>query len=294
MQPLTLKTNLAEHPISAPLISGQLRSPLVAFDFCGPPVANAGFKPMVRDGRFDCGELAIGTFLQAREYGKPLVLLPITVMARFQHGHIECNTASGRTTPNAIEGGRVGIRSYTQTTGIWVRGILQHEYGVDLEKVQWVCTDDAHLAEYSDPPWVARVRRRSDEIERMLLDGELDAAIVNGQLSKHPGIQPLIADPKRAARDWHAKHGVVPINHMMVVREELVRARPDVVREIWRLFQESKATLATGPDGIDMLPLGIEACRPALALMIEYALEQRIISTRPSLDDMFGEFAALQ
>ena len=116
------------------LKAARVTSDLVTFDFCGPKVANQGFKPMVREGTFDAGELAIGTFLQAKVYGKPLVLLPAVVMGRSQHHTIVYNHAKGELGPKDLEGRRVGVRSYTQTTGIWVRGILQHEYGVDLEQ----------------------------------------------------------------------------------------------------------------------------------------------------------------
>ena len=149
--PVTLKTNLADSALSAALKSGRISSSIVRFDFCGPPVASNGFKAMVREGAFDAGELAIVTFLQAKTYGKPLTLLPATVVGRFQHNTMSYMDRGKPLTPKDLEGRRVAVRAYTQTTGAWARGILQHEYGVDLSRITWVTTDDPHLAEFTDP-----------------------------------------------------------------------------------------------------------------------------------------------
>jgi len=144
--PVTLRANLADYAVTKALKAGAIASDLVSFDFCGPKVAFQGFKPMVRERAYDASELAIATFLQAKVYGKPVTLLPAVVMGRFQHNHALRCVARGPLAPADIAGRRIGIRSYTQTTGIWVRGILQHEYGVDLDSVTWVCNDDGHLA----------------------------------------------------------------------------------------------------------------------------------------------------
>src|SRR5688572_13129787 len=140
--PVTLSTNLADYPVTRALKAGAVKSDLVTFDFCGPKVANEGFKPMVREGKFDAGELAIVTFLQAKVYGKPLVLLPAVVMGRGQHHTIHYNVARGPLSPKDIEGKRFGTRSYSVTTGVWVRGILHDEYGVDPNRVTWCVTGD--------------------------------------------------------------------------------------------------------------------------------------------------------
>src|SRR5688572_15248818 len=175
-----LRTNLADYPVARALKDGKIGSDLVEFDFCGPKVANQGFKPMIREGAYDAGELAIGSFLQAKVYNKPLVLLPAVVMARFQHHTILYNAAKGELEPKDLEGRRIAVRSYTQTTGTWVRGILKHEHGVDLNRLTWVCTDDAHLAEYSDPAIVERPGPDAKPLDQMLIDGDVDAAIPAG------------------------------------------------------------------------------------------------------------------
>jgi 4,5-dihydroxyphthalate decarboxylase len=245
--PVTLRTNLADYAMTKALKSGAVTSDIVRFDFCGPKVANQGFKPMVRERAFDAGELAIGTFLQAKVYGKPVTLLPAVVMGRFQHQTALRSTQRPPLGPGDVQGKRVGIRSYTQTTGIWVRGILQHEYGVDLNKVTWVCNDDGHLAEYQDPPHVERTPADAKKVDQMLLDGELDAAILGAEIPNEPRVAHLIPNPKEAALAWYRKYNTVPVNHLFCVDKDLADARPDVVAEIFRMLKETKAAMPPRP-----------------------------------------------
>ena len=287
--PVTLKTNLADYPVTRALKSGQIKSDLVNFDFAGPKVAHEGFKPMVREGKFDAGELAIVTYLQAKAYGKPLVMLPAVVMGRFQHQCILYNTSRGELRPKDIEGRRVGIRSYTQTTGMWVRGILQHEYDVDLGRVTWVCPDDGHLAEYRDPPNVERINSEGKKIDQMVIDGTIDAAIVGNEMSNEPNVQPLIHDPQAAALAWCRKYGTVPINHVFVVHASLPPRRPDVAREIFRMLAESKKAVPPPAGGLDFHPFGVEALRKPLELAIEYSVEQKMIERRFGVDELFDD-----
>jgi 4,5-dihydroxyphthalate decarboxylase len=158
----TLRVNLAEYAVTKALRDGRVKSDLVNLDFCGPNPAHNGFKAMVRENAFDAGELAIVTFLQAKAYGKPYVLLPTPISGRFQHHCAGFNSDFGHLDPKDIEGKKVGVRTYTQTTALWIRGILRHEYGVDLDKVTWMTLNDGHLAEYTIRPTASacpRVRR---------------------------------------------------------------------------------------------------------------------------------------
>jgi 4,5-dihydroxyphthalate decarboxylase len=290
-----LRTNLADSPATRALKEGKVGSDLVELDFCGPTPANRGFKPMVREGAFDAGELAIGTFLQAKVYNKPLVLLPAVVMARFQHHTIVYNAAKGALSPKDLEGRRVAVRSYTQTTGIWVRGILAHEYGVDLSRLGWVCTDDAHLAEYRDPANVERTGSGygpgAKPLDQMLIDGDVDAAIPASDLTKdHPHIRHLLPNPNEQAKAWVQKYGTVPVNHYFVVAKALVETRPDVVAEIYRLLQESKRLAPPSAGGIDFFPYGLEANRKPLELMVQYSVEQQIIPRAFAVEELFEGF----
>jgi 4,5-dihydroxyphthalate decarboxylase len=283
-----LRTNLADYPVVRALKAGEVRSDLVEFDFCGPKPANRGFKPMINEGAFDAGELAIGSFLQAKAYGRPLVMLPAVVMARFQHTFIVYNADRGTLAPKDLEGRRIAVRSYTQTTGIWVRGILKHEHGVDLSRLRWVCTDDAHVKEYRDPPIVERPGASAKTLDQMLLDGDVDALIPATDLTRdHPNIRHLLPNPDAQAKAWVKKYGTVPVNHYFVVSKPLADARPDVVREIYRLLQESKALAPPPADGFDFFPYGVEANRKPLALMVQYSVEQEIIPRAFTVEELF-------
>jgi 4,5-dihydroxyphthalate decarboxylase len=286
--PVKLEANVGDHPVTRALKAGEIRSDLITFDFCGPKVANQGFKPMVREGKFDTGELAIVTFLMAKLYGKPLIILPATVLGRFQQHTIVYNAEHGPLKPGDLNGKRVGLRSYSVTTATWVRGILQHEYGVDPARVTWVCSDDAHLAEYRDPPNVERTPPGAKPFDQMLLAGEIDAAVIP-DTPKDPRIQPLIPDPHAAARAWYAKHGIIPINHLIAVQKPLADARPDIVREVYRLFSESKKAAPPAADGIDFFPFGIEANRKPVETIVQFCVEQKIIPRPYSVDEIFGE-----
>ncbi|HWE17741.1 MAG TPA: phosphate ABC transporter substrate-binding protein [Hyphomicrobiaceae bacterium] len=288
-----LKTNLADNPVVRALKAGEVRSDLVEFDFCGPKPANKGFKPMIREGAYDAGELAIGSFLQAKVYGKPLVLLPAVVMARFQHHTIVYNASKGELGPKDLEGRRIAVRAYSQTTGIWVRGILKHEHGVDLSRLGWVCTDDAHLAEYRDPANVERPGPGAKPLDRMLIDGDVDAAIPAADLTKdHPHIRHLFPNPNVEGKAWALKYGTVPANHYFVVSKALADARPDVVREIYRLLLESKQLTPPTTDGIDFFPMGVEANRKALELVVQYSVEQEIIPRPFTVGELFKGVAS--
>jgi 4,5-dihydroxyphthalate decarboxylase len=283
-----LRTNLADYPVTKALKQGKTSSSVVALDFCGPPTAHDGFKGMVRDDAFDAGELAIITFLQAKAYGKPYVLLPAPISGRFQHHCIGYNAEHGELSPKDIEGRRVGVRSYAQTTGLWVRGVLAHEYGVDLDRVIWVTFDDAHLAEYTDPANTERALKGAKKLAQMMFDGDVAAAILGADMPKDPRVRTLIPEPHKAAQAWYKRTGVIPINHMFAVHERVSRERPDVVQEIFRMLVESRK--AAPPEALEVIPpFGVEANRNAIQLAIDWALEQRIIPHRLEVDDLFDD-----
>jgi 4,5-dihydroxyphthalate decarboxylase len=284
---LKLFTLLGDYPNTAALKQGELRSDLVDFDFADIKVANTGFKPLVREAKFDLSELAIVTYLQAKAYGKPYVLIPAVVLARGQHHTIAYNPERGELKPQDLAGKRVGVRAYTVTTGVWVRGILKEQYGVDLAKVKWVTFEDPHLAEYTDPPEIDRAPA-GKAIAQMLLDGELDAAIV-GDKMPDPRLRQLVPNSEAAATAWAAKHGQ-PINHLMVIRSELSRTRPDVVRDVFRLLKESRdAAIRAGNKNAALLDFGVEPNRRALETIIDLSVDQKLIPRRFSVDELFDE-----
>jgi 4,5-dihydroxyphthalate decarboxylase len=282
-----LLTLLGNYPNTLALKRGDVKSDLVDFDFADVKVSNTAFKPLVREAKFDVAELAIVTFLQAKTYGKPYVLIPATVLGRGQHHTIAYSPERGELKPSDLAGKRVGVRAYTQTTGAWVRGFLADDYGVDTAEVRWVTFEDPHLAEYKDPDFVTRAGEGKTLVQ-MLLDGELDAAIV-GDALPDPRLKPLIPDADAVARRWAQTHGGVPINHMMVVRGAIAKSRPDIVQEIYRLLQESRRAAPPPAGGLlDPWRFGVEENRRSLEIVIDYSFRQKLIARKFSVDELFG------
>jgi len=285
---LKLNTMLGDYPITKALKAGAVRSDLVDLDFVEVKVANNLFKQVVRDARYDVAELAIVTYLQAKACGKPYVLVPAVLVSRGQHHTIAYNPDRGPLRPSELNGKRVGVRAYTVTTGTWVRGILAGDYGVDINKVEWITFEDPHVAEYRDPAVVKRAPE-GKELTQMLLDGEVAAGIVGDKLPD-PRLKHLIPDAEAAAQKWAERHHGVPINHMLVVRQELSRLRPDAVKDIFRQLHASKRAAGL-PDGgaLDPYRFGVEACRPILEIIIEFCHRQQLIPRRMSVDELFDD-----
>ena len=279
---MRLRTLLATYPHTAPLKKGEVTSDRVAFDFIDVAPVWSGFKAMVRERRFDVSEMAIVTYLIAKSFGKPMVLLPAVMTARVQHAFAIYNGERGRLTPPQLAGKRVGIRSFTTTTGAWLRGMFANDYGLDLASVNWVTFEEPHVAEYVDTTERAPPGKK---IIEMLLDGELDAVL--GDRSDDPRVKSLFGDADAAAKAWVAKHRIVPLNHFVVVSEELARLRPDVVTEVYAQLRESRRRAVAA--GADPPPFGVEACRPALEKIIDYAAQQRLIPRRFTVDELFND-----
>jgi len=288
----TLKMLLGEYPKTKPIRDGAVAPKLSRLDIADIPVAQNGFKPLVRELAFDVAEVAIVTFLQAIDHGRPYALLPFVMNGNFHHGSVLVNVASGVKTPRDLEGRKVGMRSYTQTTPTWVRGYLGEDYGVDLSKVEWVTFEDAHVAEYKEPPGVTRAAA-GKKMQDMLLEGELAAAFI-AQAVDDPRVAPLIANPAAEAKAWYAKHQAVPINHMIAVRSELLEERPDVVRELFDVIVQSRLSTggSTVKDGVDLQPVGLENMRNALDIVLRYAHDQKLVSRRFDVDELFTPLTA--
>ena len=274
---MRLKTLLGDYPVTRPLKEGRIASSLVQFDYADVKVPNTAFRRVVRDLEFDVAEIAIVTFLLAKAHGKPLVLLPAVLFGRFQHPYL---VSIEELSPKALEGRRVAVRSVSVTTVSWLRGILADDYGVDLAKVKWVTQEDAHVAEYRDPPGYERDTSGKSLLD-LLLSGEVDAAILADPLPKEPRLRSVIADPAAAAADWKKRKNALQINHMVAVRRELVG---DVSKEVFRLLSESKK-LAGG--NTDNSPFGIEANRRNLEIAVDYMFRQGLIPRRFDVDELF-------
>jgi 4,5-dihydroxyphthalate decarboxylase len=284
-----LRVALGDYPHTMPLKNKQIASQSVAFDFSEVKPVYKVFGIMLRERAFDVSEMAIVSYLQAKSHGKPVVLLPAVMLGRFQHHCMLYDSERGRITPSDLEGRRVGVRSFAQTTGVWLRGHLQNDYGVDTSRVQWVTFEDAHVSEFRDPPGVERAGPDKD-ISKMVLEGELAAGIYGQALPQDKRFQSVIPEPEAAARQWHAKHGVVPINHMVVVTQDLARTQPETVAEVYRMLLAGKrAAGLPKPGGFDLQPFGFAACRPALRMIIDYCVQQQLIRRRFEVEELFDD-----
>jgi 4,5-dihydroxyphthalate decarboxylase len=199
-------------------------------------------------------------------------------MARFQHPYLVYNAARGDLKPEDLHGKRVGVRSYSVTTGAWIRGILMEDHGVDISRVQWVTFEEAHVAEFRDPPNVQRAPAGND-INAMLLAGELDAAIL-GAIPKDEKLKPLIRDPEAAGWKWAERHGAIQLNHLVGVKNTVFK---DTADEIYALLLESKKAAGNPP----MLPHGLEANRRNLEVAIDCAYKQDMIPRRFKVEELF-------
>lgn len=291
---------------NADLKEGAVAPRSVELDFEEVPVLAQAFRRMVRNLEFDVCEMAFTTYLCAKAHGKPFTALPVFLVRGLHHGATVYNINSGVVTPKDLEGRRVGVnRGYTVTTGVWARGILQDEHGVDLSRVTWVRSDDEHVSEYRPPPNVAD-HESEQELADTVASGELAAAV--GVKVDHPDVEPLIADPDAAAFQALRRDGLYPINHLVVVRDEVLDAQPSVAADIFNAFAESKQRyverLRRGDMGEpsatdrlhlrvmevldDPLPYGIDPNQAMIDKLVDHAVQQRILDKRPDVEQLFA------
>lgn len=278
------------------------------FEFEEVPVLVQAFRRMVRNREFDVCEMSLTTYVCAKAFGKRITALPIFLVRGFHHGAIVCHAASGIQDPKDLEGREVGVnRGYTVTTGVWARGILAEQYGVDLEKVTWRPSGDDHVAEYRIPTNAVPLAPGSDLTE-LVTRGELPAAV--GVSIDHPDVAPLIPHAAEAGYEALRTHGLYPINHLVVAKDELLEAHPELAADIFDAFAESKRRyvdeLAAGGmtektptdrmyervmeiTGRDPLPYGIEPNRAALDTLVRYAVAQKILDRTTAVESLFHE-----
>ena len=302
-----LKTALASYGHTQPLKDGRVRPDGFSLDVEEVPVIIRAFRRMVRGLEFDVAEMAITTYLTAKEHGKAFTALPVFPMRAFHHGAILYNTESGITDPRELEGKLVGVnRGYTVTTGLWARSILQHEYGVDLDKITWVLSGDEHVAEYRPPANVVPIAE-GRTLEEMLLSGELAAA--NGVQIDSPDIKPLITNAKEAGLNGLRRGGLYPINHTVVVKDDLLAAHPGLAADLFDAFVRAKRIYVdrlrsgviaepTAADKTfasvmeisgDPLPYGIAPNRREIEAVIQYSVEQGILPKPFAVEDVFAK-----
>jgi 4,5-dihydroxyphthalate decarboxylase len=304
---MLLKTVTRTQGNNKALKDGTVKPRTHEFEFIEVDPLIDAFRRMVRGLEFDVSEMALTTYITAREHGKKMTALPVFLVRAFHHGAILHNVKSGIRTPKDLEGKRVGVnRGYTVTTGVWARSVLQNEFGVDLKKVTWVLSGDEHVAEFRPPPNVVPLEK-GKKMADMLASGELGAAI--NVETDSPDVKPLIPNAKEAGFAALESRGHYPINHTVVVRDELLEAHPGLAKEVFEAFAEAKrlyvAKLRAGAiekptaadevhrrvmeiTGGDPLPYGIEPNRRTLEELVASARDQGIISRVPAIEELFA------
>ena len=245
MPDLHLKTAIQTLGHTRALKDGTVTPQGFSFDFEEVAPIIQAFRRMARGSEFDVSEMAMTTYLCARAAGKRITALPVFLVRAFHHGAVLHNAARGSFEPKQLEGKRVGVnRGYTVTTGVWARGVLQHQYGVDLSKITWVLSGDEHVAEFMAPSNVVRIEP-GQQLDQMLLSGEIAAA--TGLATDHPDLKPLIPDAKAAGFAALMRDGYYPINHTVVVRDELLEAHPQLAAQLFDAFAEAKRLYVDAP-----------------------------------------------
>jgi 4,5-dihydroxyphthalate decarboxylase len=302
MQPLTIA--LGNYGLTKPMKQAGADLGRLDLKFVGVDQIVPMMRRMCRGLEFDICEMAFTTYVCARAAGLPFTAIPVFVTRNFHHWAIFQNVNAGIRGPKDLEGRKVGVnRGYTVTTGLWARGVLQSEYGVDLNKVTWIPTDDEHVLNFKEPPNVD-YSHRGKPMRDLLLNGVVDAAL--GEVGvEAPEIKPLIPDAQNAAFDWYRKTGIYPINHGLVVKNEVLKARPEITGELIHAFERSKAEYLKDLKGNettswdkaatvnakvvgDPFPFGIEPNRKALEAITQFAFDQKMVPRKYTVEDLFA------
>lgn len=281
---LILRTALGKHDHVMPLKDGSIQSDRVRLEPVEFDPLPKAFRHMVRGGDLDVSEMALTTHLLAHHFRKPLTALPLPLWRRLHHSNLVCAKGSTIADPKDLEGRKVGVRAYSQTTGVWIRGILASQYGVDLNRITWVTMEDAHVAEYQDPPGVVR-RTGGTSLRDQLLSGEL--AAIMGEREVDPNhIRPVIADADAAGEKWSKETGIFPVNHVVTVRTELLQSHPWLGGELMRMFEAARVK-----SGARTLPYGLEPNRAPMQMLLDFAASQRLTPRTYRVDELFPKAA---
>ncbi|HUK58820.1 MAG TPA: ABC transporter substrate-binding protein, partial [Stellaceae bacterium] len=287
---MPLKIATATYGVNRALKDGTVKTKLdLEFVDVGAITTN-GMRPMVRELAFDICEMAFTTYLCARAAGKPLTAIPVFVTRNFHHWAAFVHAGSGIKSPKDLEGRRVGVnRGYTVTTGLWNRGVLQHEYGVDLGKITWCPTDEEHVREFKAPGNVDH-RYVGRSAAELLKSGEFAAAVGDIRVDS-PDVRPLIPNAREAAFAWYRKTGIYPVNHGIVVKNSVLAERPEVAVELFNGFvaakelyrkelaagrahgEDDEAALANAAVVGDPFPDGLAPNRKAIEAINAFAVE---------------------
>ncbi|ACU72805.1 conserved hypothetical protein [Catenulispora acidiphila DSM 44928] len=311
-----LRTAFGDYPHVRALLDGA--APVAGYEIEEvkvEPIIGA-YRRMIRDLEFDVCELAPVSYLMALQEGVPLTAVPVFLNRRFHHGDIQCAARSGVRVPRDLEGRRVGVRAYTVSTGVWVRGVLQEDYGVDIDKITWVVDDDDHIEGYAP----ANVERVTDgrSLGELLRAGEIDAAFTGNAgtgragapkvgwtaaasaqtgpaaegADRAEGPYPLFPDAEALGADWYLRTGIYPLHSVIALRSELVDRDPSLPTALYSALADSKSRQAAAdPEwsavprlarqarqiGGDPVPYGVDANWTSLEAVVRFGRDQGLL-----------------
>ncbi|GGU58257.1 ABC transporter substrate-binding protein [Streptomyces daghestanicus] len=279
--PTPLKVLLGDYPHTRPLKEGTVSVEGVECRYPESSPLPPAFARMVRDLAYDICELPMATYLQARDAGIPVTLLPVVLVGSTHHRSLTRLPEGPEIGPRDLVGHRVGVRAYGQTTGLWVRGWLREEYGVESSDVTWVTTEDVHVAQYVNPPYVER--SKTERVADLLHSHDVSAAVLGPKAigGQGAGLVPLVADAERAGQAWIERHGTIPANHLLVVRDEVLRDTPDAVLAVYQALKQAIADTAGERDDSPAGRAVAAGWSPGLTACVEiagrYALQQGLV-----------------
>ncbi|MFD7811541.1 hypothetical protein ACFV6E_01100 [Streptomyces sp. NPDC059785] len=280
-----LRTVLGDYPHTVPLKNGTVSGTRARLDFLPVSPIHRAFGPMVRDEAYDLCELAVVTALQAIAYERPVVLLPAVVAARFQRGCLITH-ASRPVRPEDLKGKRIGVRSYTQTTGMWVRAHLAEDYGLAAQDIRWTTREGAHVAEYADPAFVT-ADPHTASLPDLLREGHIDAAVLGNDLPEGNEFVPVLPDAAARDQQWWQQHAFMPINHMVAVAESTCRENAAAVRESYAMLRRADASVERSDGTPHPTLFGFDRLREPFETVIDACLAQGLLPRRLTPEEVF-------
>jgi 4,5-dihydroxyphthalate decarboxylase len=320
-EPLSLSFAVRTYGHTADVKSGEIPIEGVAPNWLEVKPQIAAYRRMVRELEFDVCELAPTTYIIAKAYGVKFTALPVFVSRRFHHNGLLVRPDAGIEKPKDLEGKKVGVRAYSVTTGVWTRGILVDEYGLDDYKVTWVVDDEEHVQALKLPPNVIHAPE-GKSLASMMESGEIQAGFeANAGIGREGKpdqnwsetnstsaveYRELLPDADRLAADWYKRTGIYPMHGLLVVKDEVLKSHPWVASSLYKAFLQSKdeyvkrlkAGEHTGKDdrkylqlaevvGSDPLPYGVAENRASIVALQRYAKHQGLIPNELPLSELF-------
>ncbi|WP_072802566.1 hypothetical protein [Rhodococcoides yunnanense] len=247
--------------------------------------ASRGF---VNDSAADLCELAVVTLLQAVAHDKPVALLPVTMLGRHQHQTLVTMSELG---VEDVRGRSIGVRAWSQTTGVWLRGFLGDQYGIDLRDVQWRTYEGGHVDGATDPAWVHRAPDGA-KLKDDFLEGRLDFAIMGNELPADDRIRTAIPNALDVAERWAEKKGFAPVNHVVGVNVAFAEQNPKAVLAVYDALAESVAARDTNSNAVALNPVGFDGLRGPITDASRYAYEQGLLPRPVDFDELVERTSA--